>query len=133
MKRNGWPQAGSVFYWFSYDFENGRGAFVGYGKGILKHQLVWSGNEGDHTGDKNYAAVPLASELMERMQDPHDQKIIVFKVITGSGGYGAMLGSLTGNHGVVFPKEEHIETAATLPDALAKLALHLIKEGILKP
>jgi hypothetical protein len=78
-----------------------------------------------------HCIAPLASEILDNMNDPHDQKIIVFKVITGDGGYGAMLGSLTGNHGKLFPKKEYTETADTLPNALASLWLHIHSQKII--
>lgn len=116
LKSSGWPQEGSAFYWSRYDFENEHGAYVGDGKGIEAWMLVHG--EDVLEIDDTFIACPLASELMERLPD-----------------FVNLSRSHRGCHASILDRDlEPIEEIAdTLPDALAKLALHLMKEGKWKP
>lgn len=82
-----------------------------------KEDWVLSQSGGVTSNSFGSASAPLASELMERIPDGY------FAYRRGSSWF-------TG-------KDLHQIAVAvasdSMPDALAKLALHLIKEGILKP
>lgn len=115
MKKAGWPQEGSTFYWLRQ--RKSEWILVQYW--MLETYVDETGHTHFSTrGDTEVIAVPLASELLERM--PHG--IAVFKKPLGD--YAAECNDR---------EEGYInESAETASDALAKLALHLIKEGILK-
>ena len=109
LKRSGWPQEGSTFVWIKTKHAKG----IYFVTEAIKSLLTMP--------DTEWCALPLASELMERMPpeveahryEDADTKnwVAVLRVEDD------------------WSKYHHLEVADTLPDALAKLALHLIQEN----
>lgn len=114
LRDAGWPQEGSTFYWSVPKPDAGN---TENEKRTLKtiNAIIVSSGISYGPCFTNVAA-PLASELMERMP----------------GGYFAYR---RGSSWLTGKDLHHIAVAVandSMPDALARLALHLIKEGILK-
>lgn len=118
LKRSGWPQEGSTFYWL----RQGGSEWIIVQHMLLETYLDDTGHLRFSTrGNTEVIAAPLASELMERMPpeveahryEDADTKnwVAVLRVEDD------------------WSKYHHLEVADTLPDALAKLALHLIQEN----
>lgn len=135
LKAAGWPQGGSCFAWFRWR-KSGK-VFLDEGSST-DHSLTVCGKT-DHA--EKIAAAPLATELMGRMPtrvNPADRwhrffiKYWKTVYIDGETIYRANGEDDCCLYGEEYLLDTPIEEP-TFPDALAKLALHLIKEGILKP
>lgn len=130
LKRNGWPQEGSEFYWEMCDLYLENGAYVGEGKGFKDWNVVHSSIDGIENGDKDHIAAPLASELMER-----SNLLTVRRNGSAVGGWTACTPPYMSEaeNVLVFDDPKGLSfQAETAPDALAALALHLMKEGKMK-
>jgi len=126
LKKAGWPQEESLFYWSSATSKDFRLIYLTDYRSVdnpyddhLKDLL--------EDGSDEVVSSPTASELMERMPYRCPMHGGGMNICTSFGG-GWFVGY--GNH----QNSEgcHVEEDADIPDALAKLALHLIQEGIIK-
>jgi hypothetical protein len=108
----GWPQEGSAFYWASFRNESSPREQWG-----ITHTSLIAADEKEELGERSYLkglkffAAPLATELMERLKNSFD----VF--------FGRRLWYAKEPIGRLQFSDENI------CNALAKLALLLIKEG----
>lgn len=116
LKEAGWPQEGSTFYWNTWGNKFGN-PFITASKGGLVEDMT-----------PYLAASPLASELLERMpvsvsieNDERTNKLMVMKLESTWLCQYEFLDSDGDGWGVY--------ADASLPDAIAKLALHLLKEN----
>ena len=111
LKEAGWPQEGWCFAWFKW--RKSGNTYIANCDSYGQSSIAWGKTD---DADK-VAAAPLASELMGRMDGTITLRWEEYKKrwkahVLGTGP-GPQL-------------EEH------LPDALAKLALRLMKEGIIR-
>lgn len=127
LKEAGWPQKDSEFYWEMCDLYLENGAYVGEGNGFEDWDVVHSSGDGLTDGDEDHVAAPLASELMERMPGLIGGRFLRITK-TASEDYLAFYEDNTLGAPVDDTTIED-QLDKTLPDALAKLALHLMKEG----
>lgn len=129
LKEAGWPQGNSLFQWIilSSPSASANEPTLVYQDVVLDELPV----------DQVYAA-PIASELMERIGNAfnewsmgYDDSGCYYRFFYGGRGAGGMVEGCGGSFSVLDLGGEN-EPENTPTNALAKLALHLIQEGIIK-
>lgn len=132
LKEAGWPQEESLFYWqvikIQKDKSSGGSLISRSDKPTLPKYVNF---KLPTENILEYIAAPLASELMEQIVSKSSSHTLLSLEEVGEN----LIARKNGKY--LVKRNEYSETikghyANSMPDALAKLALHLIQEGIIK-